>query len=63
MKKKSYITPDQRNDLKSRIEKFGRREFCDRYGYSYGVLTNKLNGFARISETEAETIEKQLEGA
>ena len=52
----SFVWNGDLEALKTEIDRFGRKEFCKEIGISYGVLTNKLNGFSVITEKMSENI-------
>jgi hypothetical protein len=57
----SFVWNGDLEALKTEIDRFGRKEYCKEIGISYGVLTNKLNGFSVITEKMSEKIHNLVE--
>jgi hypothetical protein len=60
VKKVTFIELKQREAIKRRIDSFGRKKFCEKFGYCYGTINNKLNGFLRITDEEYATLVNKI---
>lgn len=48
------------DDLKARVDRAGRKVVCERLGWPYTTLTNKLNMFCSMSLGDIQDIETVL---